>query len=535
MQFNLEETAARALESLAADGTSEKTLKGYRNTGFGCAIRYFRANGVAQVDDTMLDTFVQEQRALFEEGGISQWKWSLLRRGCEILKHYAKTGSTELPPLQPWDLPVRQKTHQHVGPEPAPEQLADPEDIFALVWKTNQALQKSGLSPKTVGHYTNGGLHVIMRHHFDEGVPHYSVEIIYTLVTEMRAKYDQGIISRTAYQNVRKAAYLLEEMHDTGHITLTKLPDWGQREPTDNFQKLLRHFCETAERNGAHPKGSVRTAKSAIRTFLFCLEDSGHKDFDGIALRDISDCVSQFAERYTNGLTSAIYCVRKFLKHLYEFNFTQEDLSKAIPEFVPTRKKFREGFSDFEIEQLLSAPDRNTPLGKRNYAIMLLASQTGLRACDIVNLKRSNIDWRAMEIRITQLKTGVPITVPLMIESGNAVADYLLNARPKSDLPYIFLCHSGPMRPVDSRSASAIVTKYISRCGLGTDIRWRGFHSFRRSLGTSLLQSEAPLELIQQLLGHSHMDSVRPYLSVNEMGLKDCALRLLSHGKEGEQ
>lgn len=108
--------------------------------------------------------------------------------------------------------------------------------------------------------------------------------------------------------------------------------------------------------------------------------------------------------RYKGGLHSAIFSVRVFLQHLYENHFTPENLSLAIPEMVARRTVFREGFSAVEIERLLDAPDVGTPIGKRDYAIMLLAAQTGLRACDIVNLKREDIDWRAREIRIVQQK-----------------------------------------------------------------------------------------------------------------------------------
>ena len=102
--------------------------------------------------------------------------------------------------------------------------------------------------------------------------------------------------------------------------------------------------------------------------------------------------------------------------------------------------------------------------------------------------------------------------------------------QPKSDLPYIFLCHVGVLRPLDNRSASAIVTKYLHRAEIVSTIPRRGFHSFRR-----LLQNEIPLKLLQQLLGHSKIDSAKPYLSVDELGLKNCALGLVTRTKAGVQ
>ena len=71
------------------------------------------------------------------------------------------------------------------------------------------------------------------------------------------------------------------------------------------------------------------------------------------------------------------FSVRVFLRHLYENHFTLENLSLAVPEMVARRTIFREGFSAVEIERLLDAPDVETPIGKRDYAIMLLAAQGG--------------------------------------------------------------------------------------------------------------------------------------------------------------
>lgn len=298
---------------------------------------------------------------------------------------------------------------------------------------------------------------------------------------------------------------------------------------------MLEDFCDNANRTGILAGSTVKTARSAIRTFFFELEARGWQSFDGITLAEVSSTITYMAMRYNGGLHSAIFSVRVFLRHLYENHFTLENLSLAVPEMVARRTIFREGFSAVEIERLLDAPDVETPIGKRDYAIMLLAAQTGLRACDIVNLKREDIDWRAREIRIVQQKTGKPLSLPLEPESGNAIADYLLNARPESDLPYIFLCHVGILRPINNRSASAIVTKYLRRSEIVSTIPRRGFHSFRRSFGTRLLQNEIPLELLRQLLGHSKIDSAKPYLSVDELGLKNCALGLVTRTKAGVQ
>ena len=534
--FNVKKVAEKSLQLLAESGVSGKTLKGYRSTGFGAIIRHFMKQDIFDVTSEMIDAFISEQRKGFEQGECSEWKWCLVRRGGEILKHYALTGAVEIAALRPWE-PVLRKPRQSVELDsPTPEQLVDSDNIFALVWRVKQELHKKGLTKSAVRHYTSEGLSVILRKHTANSLEQYSQSLVSEMVLEKRSQYEKGQTSRVSYQNLRKASFLLFEMHSTGVISSTKLPDWGeaQREPSLEFANLLQHFCENIQKTSSIAYSTVKASRSSIRALFFELEAHGRESFDGVTLSEISAVITNMAKRYTGGLHSAIYSVRIFLRYLYENNFTAENLSIAIPEMVACRTVFREGFTESETERLLEEANRETAIGKRDYAIMLLATQTGLRACDVVNLKREDIDWRKQEIRIGQKKTFKPLALPLEPESGNAIADYLLHARPKSDLSYIFLCHTGVLRPIKNNSTGDIVKRHMKRAGIVSDIPRRGFHSFRRSLGTRLLQSETPIELLRQLLGHSQIDSAKPYLSVDEQGLKNCALGLVDDGKSGE-
>ncbi len=412
---------------------------------------------------------------------------------------------------------------------PTAGQLADPNDVFALIWKTHRAMSELGLSEATVRHYTDDGLTIILNRYYDIGTDRFSEEILDQIVSVKRFQYEKGQISRTPYQNLRKSAYWVREMYLTGGITQGKIPNWGLREPIAVFKALLLNFCAKAKTSMA--KTSLNVARSAIRRFLFEMEDHGFRSLADFTQMNVNGCVTSFATRYAGGLGSAIYSVRVFLHFLFEDGVTGIDLSRSLPELVAARKMFREGFTEDELEHLLEHPDRTTAIGKRDYAMMVLAAQSGLRACDVVRLELGSIDWRTREIRLVQHKTGEPLSLPLEAESGNAIADYILNGRPDSTLPNIFLCHTGVIRPLDARSASGVVSKHMKLVGIPA--KRRAFHALRRTFGTRLLQNEVSFEQIQQLLGHRDMDSMKLYLSIDEQGLKQCALPLLSHGKVG--
>ena len=261
------------------------------------------------------------------------------------------------------------------------------------------------------------------------------------------------------------------------------------------------------------------------------MEDYGFNTLADFSQVNVNRCITSFAAHYAGGLGSAIFCVRLFLHFLHKHSLTETDLSLSLPELAATRKMFHEGFTEDELDCLLAQPDRDTALGKRDYAMIVLAAQSGLRACDVVRLEINNIDWRTREIRLTQHKTGEPLSLPLEPESGNAIADYILNGRPNTSAKNIFLCHTGKLRPLDARSASGVVSKHMKQARIPA--KRRAFHALRRTFGTRLLQNEVSFELIQQLLGHRNMNSMKPYLSIDEQSLKLCALSLCSLGKVG--
>lgn len=531
-KFNLQKTANQILEQLSLQPVNEKKLREYRTIGFGNMIRYFENKAINDISLNMLDIYLQDMHLAYSSEDFSTWKWQLLRRSCELLKLFVTTGSVSMKPLRPWDYSRGKSAQSVVLDVPTYEQLSDPDNLFALIWKVRQTLIDYGFTESSIKHYTSEGLTVILRSHYEAGTEIYSKEITDILVSEKRKHYEEGKTSRQSYQNLRKAAYLIESMHKNGRITLEKIPNWNFRTPKEEFAKILNDFCCHLKKENRVYESSVSTMRSAVRRFMFGLEDDGIYSVEQLMPVTVNRCITKLAVSYPSGTSNFLYAVRLFLNYLFDVGITSVNLSSALPKTAATKRMFHEPFTDNEVKSLLAAPDQSTAIGKRDYAIMLLAVQTGLRACDIVHMKRKNIDWRTRTIYLVQHKTKIALSLPLPVESGNAIAEYLLNHRPDCELPYIFICHTGQLRSLKNRSASAMISRYMRRIGLYDPKKRRSFHSFRRTFGTNLLKSEIQMELIQQMLGHSQMNSMKPYLSVEESGLKLCALSLLSSGQE---
>jgi integrase len=322
---------------------------------------------------------------------------------------------------------------------------------------------------------------------------------------------------------------MMTEYQGAGHLELRVLPNWGNRVLSSEFSALLDNFLMDIARSGRLTPLTQITVRQQTKRFLFSLEDAGHFSFKQITPLITNDTTVKIARAYNGGISAIVFSVRLFLKYVFEQQLTALDLSESVPRLVAPKTIIREGFSSEEATALLESAQQNALSAKRDYAIMLFAAVTGIRAIDIAHLKRENIDWRSNEIRLVQHKTGKQLTLPLTTEVGNAIADYLLHERPAFNDPHIFLCARRPYRPVDSRSVVNIVHRHLKKTGVAktSPTKKLGVHSFRRALGKRLLTTETPLPMISEILGHVNSDSSRTYLSIHEQELKKCALPLI--------
>lgn len=208
-------------------------------------------------------------------------------------------------------------------------------------------------------------------------------------------------------------------------------------------------------------------------------------------------------------------------KHMMNRGLMSNDFSDYLSLPIAIEKKILPAMPLDDIYQLLMSIDRNTAQGKKDYAIILLAFVTGLRAIDIVKLERSDISWKRGEIRIRQSKTDEPLALPLTNDVGEAIKTYLLDARPQSDLPNVFVHHRAPYGAYTNGSILSGRFKYLCE---KADVECKGFHSLRRSLGQRMTMAEIPLMTTSQILGHSGIDVTKQYISLDSKHLSICAL-----------
>lgn len=159
----------------------------------------------------------------------------------------------------------------------------------------------------------------------------------------------------------------------------------------------------------------------------------------------------------------------------------------------------------------------------RDAAITLLALSTGLRACDIVDLRLSNVDWRGRTICIVQRKTGNPLTVPLTELLASRLADYVLHDRPQAGDDHVFLRRVAPHVRLGDHAAIHRVTAEVFRAAGVADVK-AGTRLLRHNAASRMLRAATPLPTISAVLGHAREESTRQYMSVDEDRLLGCVL-----------
>jgi site-specific recombinase XerD len=175
---------------------------------------------------------------------------------------------------------------------------------------------------------------------------------------------------------------------------------------------------------------------------------------------------------------------------------------------------------------LLECIDRGNPAGKRDYAILLLVARLGIRVSDIKSLKLSDLDWQSKTIQVKQSKTNNKVIYPILNDVGWAIIDYLKNARPITDSPFVFIRMSAPYEAFGKdANLYHIISKYTRLAGITIPRgKKHGLHSLRHTLASTLLEQGTPLPIISEILGHFNSKSTGGYLHTGIEGLRTCAL-----------
>lgn len=272
---------------------------------------------------------------------------------------------------------------------------------------------------------------------------------------------------------------------------------------------------------------TIRRNKIIVQQLIQHLTENGVESANMISSPDVLSFLPQFQHIPVNSFGTILCGVRSYLRYLAEEGILEEDISSILPHLrIPRQSGIPHAWNKEELKALLSVVDRANPTGKRNYAILLLAIQTGFRAADIRRLKLSDINWQQHKIHIVAGKNQQDLELPLLESTGWAIIDYLRNGRPKTDCDCVFVRHMPPYRALGSTSGlDRALDQYMMKAGVKIAKGERhGMHTLRSSFAKNMLDAGAPLPVISQTLSHRDINSTAIYLKIDIEGLRQCAL-----------
>jgi site-specific recombinase XerD len=248
------------------------------------------------------------------------------------------------------------------------------------------------------------------------------------------------------------------------------------------------------------------------RGVLIGFEDLASADVHAFMLDAGSRLVVESAKREAADL-------RALLRFLYLSGLTVTDLGSAMPPVAVWRgTRLPMSMTASQVDAILQSCDRSTSTGRRDYAILVLLARLGLRSGEVAALHLDDFDWRAGELTVRG-KARHSDRLPMPIQVGEALADYLRHDRPSCECRNAILTRYAPARPIHPSSITSIVYRACHRSGLARV----GGHRLRHALASELLRRGGPLTEIAQVLRHSDLGTTAGYAKIDRITLRGLA------------
>ena len=261
-------------------------------------------------------------------------------------------------------------------------------------------------------------------------------------------------------------------------------------------------FARAANRSA----NTIESQRYHLRRFVKFLEKHGiAPDSDTITPRVIREFIAESNDRYAVKTVSNNV---RALKTLFAFGVREELIDRDPTRIVATPKVPTTDFDIFEpsdLDTLLRACDRGTIIGLRDFAIIMVLFDCGLRATELVNLRLEDVDWQRGLLSVFG-KGSKSRTVPVSARTLRAVRKYLNKRR---------TTHNDTSDTLFANQECVALTRW----GLAQALRRIGKtaglkvypHKFRHSFAVNALRNDAREFDIQACLGHTTLMMTRHY------------------------
>lgn len=383
---------------------------------------------------------------------------------------------------------------------------------------TIQSLREQLVSELKKNNYTRGTIQLYTEH-VNQILRYMAENDVNAYTSQIADEFYREVVKSRSYSERTHRFYrtVIRRLNDLylGKGFVVSVPRKDLTLP-ESFRFTASAYLDYCEKNG-NSSFTLKAKERAIHFFVTNLEQLGCHSFSELTAQLVSNAsiLIKNKEFYSE--------LRDFVRYLNVSGYTDLDFSTLVPKH---RRGFRipATYTAEEISMVEQSVDTSVPPGKRDLAIILLASRLGIRAGDIAAMKFSNLDFEHDRICFVQNKTGNSSDLYMLPEIKAALLDYLGNERPSSLCELVFLKAIAPHDGISYSVVSFAVKKHMQRSGIDFSKKKHGPHSLRSSLATSMVNDGVNYDSVRKVLGHESENAIKHYARVDAVMLRRCAL-----------
>src|ERR1035437_2334102 len=247
-------------------------------------------------------------------------------------------------------------------------------------------------------------------------------------------------------------------------------------------------------------------------------------ELEKLSAGEVIAFVQRHARRHGSSYTRKLVAsTRSFLRYLHYKGLHLQALATAVPKVARWKLSvLPKHLPADQVQRVLKACNRQTALGRRNYAILLLLARLGLRAGEVIRLRLDDINWEHGWLMVRG-KAARMAQLPLPADVARAMARYIQRDRPRCDCRAVFIRDYAPLSGLNGANSIAKIV-WCALKTAGVKSAHAGAHLLRHSLATDMLRRGASLDEIGEILRHRSADTTAIYAKVDLNALRSLAV-----------
>jgi integrase/recombinase XerD len=272
------------------------------------------------------------------------------------------------------------------------------------------------------------------------------------------------------------------------------------------------------ERNRS--RATLSAYRRDLERFLKDIRPDGPQTLASLTPPDITGYMKKQRDTGLSAASTArsLAAIKGFYRYLAGQNIVTSNPAETV-EAPKLWKTIPQTLCVEEVDRLLCAPDKSTPRGLRDCAMLETMYATGLRVSELTSLVVKDVNFEMGYLSVIG-KGSKKRSVPMGESALETVKEYRTHARQKlmsgKLADALFVTRLG--EPMSRQSFWKLIKLYALKAGITKDI---SPHSLRHSFATHLLDRGADLRSVQRMLGHSDISTTQIYTHVAKSRMKE--------------